>query len=82
MPPESTNTNIYHLDAKARKRLHIDMLPGTLMEANAALLKDEILCNVLGDHVVTNLSRIAEIETDAFRLAVHPWELDRYLATY
>ncbi|MDD5187237.1 MAG: type I glutamate--ammonia ligase [Methanoregula sp.] len=82
MPPESTNTNIYHLDAKARKRLHIDMLPATLMESNSALLKDEILCATLGNHVVENLTRIAELETDAFRLAVHPWELDRYLATY
>ena len=82
MPPESTNTNIYHLDEKARKRLHIDMLPGSLMESNAALVKDEVLCKTLGDHVVTNLSSIAQIETDSFRLAVHPWELDRYLATY
>ena len=46
------------------------------------LLKDEVLCNALGDHVVETLARIAEAETDAFRLAVHPWELDRYLATY
>ncbi|MCX6690417.1 MAG: type I glutamate--ammonia ligase [Methanoregula sp.] len=82
MPPESTNTNIYHLDAKARKRLHIDMLPGTLMESHAALLKDEILCTTLGNHIVENLTRITEMESDAFRLAVHPWELDRYLATY
>ncbi len=52
------------------------------MESNAALLKDEIICKTLGEHVVENLSRIAEMETDAFRLAVHPWELDRYLATY
>ena len=56
--------------------------PASLAEANAALLKDEVICNTLGEHVVTNLSRIAEMETDAFRLAVHPWELDRYLATY
>jgi glutamine synthetase len=82
MPPESTNTNIYHLDDKARKRLHIDMLPGSLMESNAALVKDEVLCKALGEHVVTNLSSIAQMETDSFRLAVHPWELDRYLATY
>jgi glutamine synthetase len=82
MPPESTNTNIYHLDERARKKLHIDMLPGSLMESNAALLKDDILCKTLGDHVVTNLSSIAQMETDSFRLAVHPWELDRYLATY
>jgi hypothetical protein len=68
--------------AKARKKLHIDMLPGTLMESNAALLKDDVLCKVLGDHVVSNLSSIAQMESDAFRLAVHPWELDRYLAKY
>lgn len=82
MPPECTAQNIYHLDAKARKKLHIDMLPGNLLESNAALLKDEVICNTLGDHVVTNLTRIAELESDAFRLTVHPWELDRYLATY
>jgi glutamine synthetase len=82
MPPDSTNTNIYHLDSKARKKLRIDMLPGSLTEANAALLKDEVICNALGPHVVTNLTHIAEIESDAYRLAVHPWELDRYLATY
>jgi glutamine synthetase len=52
------------------------------MESNTALLKDDILCKTLGEHVVTNLSSIAQMETDSFRLAVHPWELDRYLATY
>jgi glutamine synthetase len=82
MPPEMTNSNIYHMDAKARKKLRIDMLPASLMESNAALLKDDVLCNALGNHVVENLTRIAEMESDSFRLAVHPWELDRYLATY
>jgi glutamine synthetase len=82
MPPECTNTNIYHLDEKARKRLHIEMLPGSLMESNIALKKDDVLCKTLGDHVVSKLSSIAQMETDSFRLAVHPWELDRYLATY
>ncbi|WP_292348032.1 MULTISPECIES: type I glutamate--ammonia ligase [unclassified Methanoregula] len=81
-PPPSTDVNIYHLDQKTRKKLHIDMLPGSLMESHQALLKDEILCNALGSHMVETLDRIATAETDAFRLAVHPWELDRYLATY
>jgi glutamine synthetase len=82
MPPDMTNSNIYHMDAKLRKKLRIDMLPGSLAESNAALLKDDVLCKTLGVHVVDNLSRLAELETDAFRLTVHPWELDRYLATY
>jgi glutamine synthetase len=82
MPPESTNTNIYHLNSKERKKLHIDMLPASLAESNAYLLKDEVLCNLLGDHIIENLTRITELETDAFRLAVHPWELERYLPSY
>jgi glutamine synthetase len=82
MPPEATNTNIYHLSPKDRKRLKIDMLPGSLAESHQYLLKDQVLCDALGNHIVENLTRIAEAETDAFRLAVHPWELDRYLATY
>jgi glutamine synthetase len=82
MPPDSTDVNIYHLSEKDRKRLRIDMLPGSLMESHQYLLKDDILRNALGGHVVETLNRIAEAETDSFRLAVHPWELDRYLATY
>ena len=82
MPPEPTNTNIYHLSAKERKKMKIDMLPGSLAEAQAALMKDEVICDALGPHIVETLANIAEAETDAFRLTVHPWELDRYLATY
>jgi len=36
----------------------------------------------MGPHVMEGLARIANLETDLFRTAVHPWELDRYLATY
>ena len=82
MPPEATNTNIYHLSAKDRKRMKIDMLPGSLAEAQAALLKDQVICDALGGHIVETLGNIAEAETDAFRLTVHQWELDRYLANY
>ena len=45
-------------------------------------MKDQVLCDALGPHILETLTTIAEAETDAFRLAVHPWELDRYLATY
>jgi len=82
MPPESTDVNIYHLSAQERNKLGIEMLPGSLFEANQAFLKDSILTKTMGSHVTENLDRIAQIETDAFRLAVHPWELDRYLASY
>jgi glutamine synthetase len=82
MPPESTNVNIYHLTEKERKKMKIEMLPGSLAESQEYLMKDKVLCDALGNHIVETLARIAVAETDAFRLAVHPWELDRYLATY
>jgi len=82
MPPESTDVNIYHLSAAERKKLGIEMLPGSLTEANQDLMRDDVLCKALGGHVIENLDRITTMESDAFRLAVHPWELDRYLATY
>jgi glutamine synthetase len=82
MPPDSTDVNIYHLTEKERRKMKIDMLPGSLADSQAHLMNDKVLCDALGSHIVENLANIAEAETDAFRLAVHPWELDRYLATY
>jgi glutamine synthetase len=82
MPPESTDVNIYHLTEKERKKMKIDMLPGSLVESQAHLMNDKVLCDALGSHIVENLAKIAEAETEAFRLTVHPWDLDRYLATY
>ena len=81
-PPESTDVNIYHLSAHEREKMGIKMLPASLMEASGYLNKDKVLCKTLGDHVMESLNNTAQMESDAFRLAVHPWELDRYLANY
>lgn len=81
-PPESTDVNIYHLSEKERKARGIEMLPGSLSEANAELNKDAVIKKAMGAHIMDGLNSIAQMESDAFRLAVHPWELDRYLATY
>src|SRR5690606_22116456 len=81
-PPESTDVNIYHLSEKERRSRGIEMLPGSLIEANAELNNDDIIRNAMGTHIMEGLNSIAQLETDSFRLAVHPWELDRYLAMY
>ncbi len=82
MPPESTDVNIYHLSEQERNKLGIEMLPGSLFEAQAELNKDAVISKAMGTHVMEGLNCITTLETDAFRLAVHPWELDRYLANY
>ena len=81
-PPESTNMNIYHMSEDERKKLGIEMLPGSLIESQNESNNDSVIAKAIGSHVMEGLNSITRLETDAFRLAVHPWELDRYLATY
>ncbi|MCX6698419.1 MAG: glutamine synthetase beta-grasp domain-containing protein [Methanomicrobiales archaeon] len=82
MPPEATDKNIYHLTAAERDKMGIEMLPGSLTESHEYLMKDIVLTKTLGNHVMESLTCTAQMESDAFRLAVHPWELERYLANY
>ena len=58
------------------------MLPGSLIEANDELLKDKVICDALGPHIVENLTTIAIAETDEYRLTVHPWEVERYINNF
>ncbi|KQC06511.1 MAG: glutamine synthetase [Methanolinea sp. SDB] len=81
-PPESTDVNIYHLSDAERKKLGIEMLPGSLLDATDALNRDQVVSKALGPHIMEGLNSIAQLETDSYRTTVHPWELDRYLATY
>lgn len=82
MPPESTDVNIYHLSEQERKKMGIEMLPGSLIDAQAELNKDAVISKAMGSHVMEGLDCITTLETDSFRMTVHPWELDRYLANY
>jgi len=81
-PPEVTNANIYHLSEPERRKMGIEMLPGSLVEAQAELNKDAVISKAMGTHVMEGLNAITSLESDSFRLTVHPWELERYLATY
>ncbi len=81
-PPAGVVNNIYHMTAAERDRAGIETLPGDLAEAHRALLADDLICRALGPHVVEALTNVANAEWDAYRTMVHPWELDRYLATY
>lgn len=81
-PPAGVVQNIYEMTAEERMKAHIDTLPGDLITANRDLLEDPLICDVLGSHVINGLNCIAQMEWDSFRTAVHPWEVDRYLAMY
>ena len=78
-PPESCDRNIYELTTSERLELGIDTLPDSLQQAMRSLAKDEVVKEALGPHVLARYMEAKQIEWDAYRMQVHPWELQNYL---
>ena len=74
--------NIFAMDAQTREAKGIASLPGTLHEAVKEMKADELICETLGEHVVTQYAAGKEKEWDAYRTHVSRWEIERYLVTY
>jgi len=80
--PAPTNQNIYTMSDAERVEKGIISLPSSLEEALEELKNDDVICEALGEHVLTHFIRAKEIEWEMYRLQVHPWERDQYLTTY
>ena len=81
-PPPAIMRNIYHMSVRDRRRHKIKELPATLREAMGMLRRDKVVAETLGEHVFKQFIEAKTIEYDDYRIAVHGWELDRYLAEY
>ncbi len=82
VPPPAIDRNIYQMSVRDRRRHKIKELPPTLREALVALHKDRTVRDALGTHVYEHFQDAKSLEFEAYRIAVHEWELDRYLAEY
>lgn len=81
-PPEPVEENIYELSEGERREREIDTLPGDLGEALEALERDEVVRQALGEHVLERYLTAKRRELQEYRLAVSPWEIERYLEVY
>ena len=81
-PPPPIQRNIYHMSVRERRKHQIKELPGTLREALGMLRKSRLMRDALGDHIFEHLLAAKTIEYDRYRVTVHQWELDSYLAEY
>ena len=80
--PEPLNQmNVYELSEEARRKLGIEMLPGSLFEALNAFESDDKLQSALGLSLTEAFKKARRAEWDAFRTSVTDWELERYLTT-
>ncbi|OUM96695.1 MAG: type I glutamate--ammonia ligase [Thermobacillus sp. ZCTH02-B1] len=80
--PAPVNRNIYVMTEEERIEEGIQMLPTSLREALDELLRDEVICEALGDHALSHFYELKEIEWDMYRMQVHQWERDQYLTMY
>ncbi len=80
-PKPLNNVNLYHLDAKDRKKLGVGELPGSLGDALTELSKDKVLVDALGASAYEAFMRAKTEEWDEFRLRVSDYEIERYLET-
>jgi len=80
-PKPLNNVNLYHLDAKERKKLGVGELPGSLGESLVELSKDKVLVDAMGASAYEAFMRAKTEEWDEFRLRVSDYEIERYLET-
>lgn len=81
-PPKSVDCNIYTMTEAERRALHIDNLPGSLMEALKELKQDPFILEVLGPHIAENYIAAKEAEWQRYSTCVSEWETQEYLNRY
>ncbi|MBD3354001.1 MAG: hypothetical protein GF364_21140 [Candidatus Lokiarchaeota archaeon] len=80
LPPASpTSANIFHMDAVEMKKRGIDSLPGSFGEAIQYFEKSALMKETFGEKPYKNYLYAKLGEWDAYRMVVHPWELERYM---
>ncbi|MFD1954789.1 type I glutamate--ammonia ligase [Paenibacillus thailandensis] len=80
--PAPVDRNIYIMSQEELADAGIQSLPVDLKEALDELLRDEVICDALGDHALAHFYELKEIEWDMYRTQVHQWERDQYLTLY
>ena len=81
-PPPPIQRNIYEMSVRDRRKHKIKELPGTLREALKVMGRDSVIREALGDHVFDHFIEAKTVEFDNYRVHVHDWELEHYLADY
>ncbi|WP_159883435.1 type I glutamate--ammonia ligase [Paenibacillus puerhi] len=80
--PPPTDRNIYVMSEEEREEQGIPSLPESLKRAIEELLRDDVMCDALGEHALAHFVELKEIEWDIYRTQVHAWERDQYLTLY
>ena len=78
-PPEGVSGNVFELTEEDKAKLGIEAIPEDLCAAIAELRKDELVKDVLGEHIVAKYTEAKKNEWINYRAQVTKWELEEYL---
>ena len=81
-PPPPIQRNIYQMSVRDRRKHKVKELPGTLREAIQIMRRSRVVKNALGEHIFDHFIDAKTQEFDNYRVTVHHWELEQYLAEY
>jgi glutamine synthetase len=77
--PNPVEEDIFEMDEKAREKVGITSLPGSLYEALCVVQGSKLVRDTLGDHIFEKFIANKKVEWDRFRTHVSQYEIDRYL---
>jgi glutamine synthetase len=81
-PPAPVDINIYAMTGAEKKAMGIEQLPANLMEAVRELDKSELIKGALGEHIYSRFREARLKEWGDYRIQVHDWEVQQYLARF
>jgi len=81
-PPDPVNLNIYTMTDEQKEAYSIEQLPGTLYQAILELDNDPVIQEALGDHIYDRFREGRLKEWHDYRIQVHDWEINQYLARF
>ena len=76
---DSVDRNIFEMTQEERDKAGIEKLPENLYEAIQCMQEDKVICDVLGEHIVSKYVEAKLKEWNDYRTRVSQWELDEYL---
>ena len=81
-PPAEITENIFAMSEAERRARGIESLPDSLIAALEALEADRLICDTLGNHVLTQYCAGKRAEWNEYRTRVSDWEIGKYLISY
>jgi glutamine synthetase len=81
-PSPSVDRNIFRMTDCEMSDCGVSSLPGNLYDALQLFQTSSLAKDTLGEHIFNIFYEFKMKEWDAFRTAVHPWEIEQYLTRY